>query len=73
MRKLRLGVIGCGNIKKKHIQAIFLNRDKIALTSVCDLYAERARDFRDSYLALTGAVKYIHIHRLPPDAEKRKA
>ena len=28
-------------ILRKHIQAIFLNRDKIALTSVCDLYAER--------------------------------
>lgn len=62
MRKLRLGVIGCGNIKKKHIQAIFLNRDKIALASVCDLYAERARDFRDSYLALTGDGENISIY-----------
>ncbi len=62
MRKLRLGVIGCGSIREKHIQALILNRDEIALTSVCDICAERAQGFKDSYLSLTGNGENISIY-----------
>ncbi len=62
MRKLRLGVIGCGSIREKHIQALILNRDEISLTSVCDICAERAQGFKDSYLSLKGDGENISIY-----------
>jgi len=62
LSKLRLGVIGCGSIRGKHIQALILNRDEISLASVCDISAERAQGFKDSYLALTGDGDNISIY-----------
>jgi len=46
--KIRIGIIGCGNIATAHINAYSKNED-VNLTSFCDVEAERARKYADKF------------------------
>ena len=37
MGKLRLGVVGCGRISKRHFEAIHQNKKEIELAAICDI------------------------------------
>lgn len=46
MKKLKIGIIGCGRVaKKSHTEAIIANQDLIDCTYACDLVEENAREF----------------------------
>jgi len=40
--KYKVGIIGCGRISSKHIEAIINNRERMELVSVCDIFEDRA-------------------------------
>ncbi|MBE5869127.1 MAG: Gfo/Idh/MocA family oxidoreductase [Lachnospiraceae bacterium] len=44
MKKIRLGLIGCGGMMKNHISGVNYLKDKVELTAVCDIIRERAED-----------------------------
>lgn len=41
MKKYKVGIIGCGNIFARHLEAIKLNQDKFELAAVCDIDSKR--------------------------------
>jgi UDP-N-acetyl-2-amino-2-deoxyglucuronate dehydrogenase len=53
-RKLRFGIVGCGRISQKHIEAIRLFQDDIEISAVCDPVDERL----STAINLTGAKGY---------------
>ena len=50
MKKLRIGVVGCGHISKKHFEAIIENAKSFELVAACD----RSEEIRESMLAEYG-------------------
>ena len=36
MKKINIGIVGCGRISHKHIESIIFNKDKFNLVSICD-------------------------------------
>lgn len=44
-----VGIIGCGRISHKHIDALLGNKSKTQLIAACDLIPERAREKKESY------------------------
>jgi UDP-N-acetyl-2-amino-2-deoxyglucuronate dehydrogenase len=48
VKKLNIGIIGCGRIAYKHAEAIKKN-EKANLLCVCDIIEERAREYKDKY------------------------
>ena len=42
MKKIRLGLIGCGGMMRSHAQAISMLREELEITAVCDLDPEAA-------------------------------
>ena len=51
-RKLRFGLIGCGRISFKHIEALVNNHDKAELVALCDLEIEKAELLKKRYVEL---------------------
>jgi UDP-N-acetyl-2-amino-2-deoxyglucuronate dehydrogenase len=47
--KYKVGLIGCGRISFKHIEAIINNQDGLELAAVCDLVKERAMEKSNDY------------------------
>ncbi len=45
---IRLALVGCGRISKKHFEAIRNNSDSFKLTAVCDIIPERAKEAGES-------------------------
>ncbi len=37
MKKINIGIVGCGRISKKHIESILFNHNKFNLISICDI------------------------------------
>jgi UDP-N-acetyl-2-amino-2-deoxyglucuronate dehydrogenase len=62
MEKLRLGIIGCGHIAKKHLAAVADNRRHIEISAICDVIPERIDMFDKSYRAL-GFGKELKKHK----------
>lgn len=50
---MNLGIIGCGRISYKHVQAAIDNNDKIRLVAVCDIVRERAMQRAEDYTQKT--------------------
>lgn len=48
--KYKVGLIGCGRISFKHIEAYINNKDRLDLIAVCDPVLERAETKRSEYL-----------------------
>ena len=49
MRKLRIGVIGCGSIAKhRHLPEYKMNPN-VELVAVCDINEERAKEVAEEY------------------------
>lgn len=44
MKKLRLGIIGCGNMGQIHLTGFAMLGDGVSITATCDLVEERARE-----------------------------
>lgn len=49
MNKLRIGIIGCGRISYKHVEAIINNDSEAELVAVCDIVEENAVRRKDEY------------------------
>lgn len=53
MRELRVGIIGCGSIGRKHIKAIIDNQEHLVLTALSDISLENAQKLRETHVKLT--------------------
>lgn len=42
MKKIRFGIIGCGNMGGQHRPSFIRLKDEVELTCVCDIVIERA-------------------------------
>ena len=49
MKKLRVGIIGCGNRGGAHAQGYFALGDRVELAAVADTYLPAARRFKEQY------------------------
>lgn len=47
-QKLRVGIIGCGNISHSHTQA-YKNNPNVELVACCDINEQRAKDYAKAY------------------------
>ncbi|HHP50952.1 MAG TPA: gfo/Idh/MocA family oxidoreductase, partial [Moorella mulderi] len=50
--KLRFGLIGCGRISFKHIEALVNNHDNAELVALCDLEIKKAELLKKRYIEL---------------------
>lgn len=67
MKKLRIGIIGCGGIaNNKHFPALTNQKDKCELVAFCDIQVERAKEAAESFGA-KGAKYYQDYHELLAD------
>lgn len=46
---MRLGIVGCGRISFKHVEAVLDNREKMQLVACCDIVQEKAEARADEY------------------------
>ena len=44
MQKIRMGLIGCGNMMKSHARAVDACTEELSITAVCDIRRERAEE-----------------------------
>ena len=49
MSKLKFGIIGCGRISTRHVDAIINNKDEAELVAVYDIIEELAMDKKNQY------------------------
>ena len=49
MQKLKFGILGCGRISAKHIEALINNKEEAELVAVYDIIEELAIDKKDQY------------------------
>ncbi|MBA1336866.1 MAG: Myo-inositol 2-dehydrogenase [Firmicutes bacterium] len=63
MKKISVGLIGCGSIALKHIRAIANNREDLVITSLCDPCKERAQRIKEECAGLTGYGDEISIYQ----------
>ena len=55
MKKLKIGLIGCGGIaNQKHLPSLKANSDKCELVAFCDIIRERAEKLGKSVLNTNG-------------------
>jgi len=47
--KLRFGIIGCGRVSPKHVEALANNFSKAELVALCDLEEEKAHELKHRY------------------------
>jgi len=47
--KLRFGIIGCGRVSPKHVEALANNFSKAELVALCDLEEEKAYELKHRY------------------------
>jgi len=63
---IRLGIIGCGNMTGQHLQSFDVLKDKMKVTAVCDLNAERA----ERAMEILGACRFdVDYQSLLPDVD----
>jgi len=61
MNKLRFGIIGCGRISTRHIDALINNSEEAELTALYDIVEDLALDKKDQYEArVKGANVKVH-------------
>ncbi len=48
MKKLKLGLVGCGGMMKAHIQGV-LTLDNVEVTALCDIEIDRAKDVAELF------------------------
>lgn len=46
---MRVGIVGCGRISFKHVEAVLDNREKMQLVACCDIVQEKAEARADEY------------------------
>ena len=69
MKKLKVGIIGCGGIaNSKHMPALTSQKDKCEMVAFCDIIRERAEKAAAQYGA-EGAKVYEDYHDLLADPE----
>ena len=73
MKKLKLGIVGCGSIIPKHLKAIVENSRVLELVALCDTIPEKMDFALQEYVKLGGEKvenvrKYEDYHRLLEDA-----
>lgn len=67
MKKLKIGIIGCGGIaNQKHFPALSQQQDKAELVAFCDIQVERAKTACEKY-GVVGANYYQDYHDLLAD------
>ena len=48
MNKLRVAIVGCGNVSKRHFEAAFQNENSV-LVACCDNVPKKADDMAEKY------------------------
>ena len=61
-KKIRIALIGCGRISKKHIDAIYLLQAKAELVAICDFQVERL-DKTEEYIKTKYSNETIKLER----------
>ena len=64
-RKIRFGLVGCGRISYKHVEAIAGLYAKAQLVCVCDLLEDRAAAKAADYMKLIGSMDVEHATPVP--------
>lgn len=59
-RKIRLGLVGCGRISGKHLEAIESHADNLQLAAVCDIDKQKLEDVTSKY-SVRGYRKYEEL------------
>lgn len=68
MKKLKVGIIGCGGIaNQKHFPALSQQKDKAELVAFCDIQLDRAKKACEEF-GTVGAKYYADYHDLLADA-----
>ncbi len=63
---IRLGIIGCGNMTKQHLNSFDALKDKLKVTADCDLNSERA----ERAMEMLGADRfYVDYHNILTDVD----
>lgn len=73
MKKISVGLIGCGSIALKHIRAIAASRDFLVVTFLCDPCKERAQRIKEECARLTdygGGISICRDYRVMLDKGK---
>lgn len=60
----KVGLLGCGRISKKHVEAIAANTDNLELTAVCDVFPEKMKAAVADYSQRTGILPGMHTDYL---------
>ncbi|MNM63596.1 putative oxidoreductase YcjS [compost metagenome] len=67
MKKVRIGIIGCGGIaNNKHFPALSLQKDKSEMVAFCDVVVDRAKEAAEKY-GVEGAKVYEDYNELLKD------
>lgn len=64
-RKIRMGLVGCGRISRKHIEAVQQHRDDVEIVAVCDTVKEALETAHQA----TGAEPFGHLDELLKQAD----
>ena len=59
-RKINIGLIGCGRISDKHIEAIFKNEESLLLKAICDTDEERLKNKKDTIFKEQNKIKKVN-------------
>ena len=54
MSKLKFGIIGCGRISYKGVEAIANNKTEATLVATCDVLEEKAIEKKEEYIKAIG-------------------
>ncbi len=64
-RKIRVAIVGCGRISKKHFESIDARADELDLVSICDSDASMLDLHREKY----GVPSYLHLDEMIENEE----
>ena len=64
-RKIRVAIVGCGRISKKHFESIDARSDELDLVSICDSDANILDLYRKKY----GVPAYLHLNEMIENEE----
>lgn len=62
MGKLRFGIIGCGRISYKHVEALLNNKDEAELSAVCDVIEANAEKRKTEYISKLENANEVNVY-----------
>lgn len=62
MKKLKFGIIGCGRISYKHVEALINNKEEAELVCTCDVIKEKAEEKKQEYIDKLGKNVEVRVY-----------